>query len=103
MREAVTSVKAVFLNGRHYIAVGTAIFSTDEAMDESSLDEISTFVPVDKGRLILFEPVERQGSWLVEEVTSVDATAAVYDSVEVNGFLATASATRVGPCSAVAC
>lgn len=100
-REAVTSVRAVRFGQIDYIAVGTAVFSTDEDLDESSLDEISTFVPVDKGRLIILEPfqkvVQKQNQWALDEIVTLDTTAAVYDAIVVDGYLAVASATKVTP------
>lgn len=65
-------------------------------MDESSLDEVSTFVPTNAGRLILLEAREQNGKWTLSEVVVVETKASVYDSAVIHGFLAIASAVRVG-------
>lgn len=93
-REAVASVTAVFLNGRHYIALGTAIFSSDDAFDESNIDEVNTFVSVEKGRLLLIEAIETNGSWSFDVVETVETNGAVFDATVIHGFLVIASSTK---------
>ncbi|GMK54981.1 hypothetical protein CspeluHIS016_0200370 [Cutaneotrichosporon spelunceum] len=94
-REAVASVTAVFLNGRHYIALGTAIFSSADALDEANIEEVNSFISVEKGRLILMEATETGGKWSLDFIQTLDTTGAVFDASVIHGFLVIASANKV--------
>ncbi|KAL1411075.1 hypothetical protein Q8F55_002024 [Vanrija albida] len=95
-RETVASVNTVLLNGRHYIALGTAIFGEDDTVDVPLLEEMSAFISAEKGRLILLEPTNKgPGGWFLDVATTFDAAAAVLDAKAIHGFLAVASSTKV--------
>lgn len=86
---------AVFLNGRHYIALGTAIFSSPDALDEANIDEVHSFIAVEKGRLLLMEATEANGKWALDVVETMDTNGAVFDAAVIHGFLVIASANKV--------
>ncbi|CAK9784030.1 hypothetical protein CC85DRAFT_281947 [Cutaneotrichosporon oleaginosum] len=94
-REAVASVNVVFLNERHFIALGTAIFPTAAALDEANIDEVQSFVGVQKGRLLLMEATELDGRWSLKVVEAVETNGAVFDATVNYGYLAVASANKV--------
>ncbi|BEJ16509.1 hypothetical protein CspHIS471_0511140 [Cutaneotrichosporon sp. HIS471] len=94
-REAVASVTSVFLNGRHYIALGTAIFSSPEALDEANIGEVNSFISVEKGRMFFMEATETGGKWSLDFIETVDTTGAVFDAAVIHGFLVIASANKV--------
>lgn len=84
----------VFLNGKHYIALGTAIFSSPDALDESNIDEVHSFVSVEQGRLFLMEATDRNGTWSLDFVETVDTNGAVFDVTVIHGFLVIASSMK---------
>ena len=102
-REEVTSLNLVFLNGRHYITVGTAIFPSDEDFDDFAYAG-GIAVSSKEGRMLLIEPILGASSdtWNINVITSLKTTGPVHDSKVIHGFLAVASASNVRPrCSAM--
>lgn len=93
-REAVASVNAVTLHGHKYILVGTAIFDNKEALEDATLEDVTSFIATNRGRLLLFQINESSGSSL-DLVTSMTFNGPVYDTVVIHGFLAVATATKV--------
>lgn len=85
---------SVFLNGKQYVALGTAIFSSPDAMDESNIDEVHSFISVEQGRLFLMEASEKNGIWSLDFVETVDTNGAVFDATVIHGFLVIASSTK---------
>jgi len=90
-REQVTSLSPVFLNGRHYVAVGTSLFSEDEN-DEYSHG--AGMIYAREGRLHLIEP-KKEGSWQIGVKTTVETVGAVHDVTVIHGFLAVAAGSKV--------
>lgn len=95
-REEVTCLNSVFLLGRHYIAVGTAIFPPDADFDEFAYAGGSA-VTSKEGRLLLIEPIPNVSAdrWDVKIVTSLKLAGPVHDSKVIQGFLALAYASNV--------
>lgn len=94
-REAVASVNAVTLHGRQYILVGTAIFDNDDALEDATLEDVSSFIATNRGRLLLYQANESSSGWSLNLLTFINFNGPVYDSVVIHGFLAVASATKV--------
>jgi len=99
-REAVTAVTSTLLNDKRYIAVGTAVFTSDDVAQEARLDEPASFIQAEKGRLILLEPLLLDGTdddprWVLEVVAELDTPAPVRDCVTIHNFLAIASTAKV--------
>jgi len=91
-REQVTSLNSVFLLGRQYLSVGTALFSDDET-DEYSHG--AGMIYAKEGKLYLVE-VRRAGKdWEIAVKTSIETRGAVHDTAVIHGFLAVASASKV--------
>lgn len=93
-REAVASVNAVTLHGRKYILVGTAIFENEDALEDATLEDVTSFIATNRGRLLLFQINESAGPSL-DLVTSMTFNGPVYDTVVIHGFLAVATSTKV--------
>jgi hypothetical protein len=95
-REAITSVNSALVDGKRYVAVGTAVFTSDDAAEEARLDELSSFIQADKGRFVLLEPeLQDDATWTLKKVTSLDTTAPVLDSVTIHNFIAIATPAKV--------
>lgn len=92
-REEVTALSAVFLNGRQYIAVGTAIFPKDDDMDEFT--HTDTALTAREGHVLVVEP-RKDGEWEIAVIVKADTVGAVHDVKAIHGFLAIASGSRVG-------
>ncbi|OCF33570.1 hypothetical protein I316_04642 [Kwoniella heveanensis BCC8398] len=96
-REEVTALAPVFLLGRSYLAVGTAVLPSD--MDES-YDDDESLVNVKEGRLLLLEVDVRAGA--IEDPTAdvtvkaeLQTIGPVYDIATIHGFLAVAAGSKV--------
>lgn len=103
-REAVTSVAGVTIRGKRYVAVGTAVFADDDEAHEARLDDTAAFLHTEKGRLLLFKPVLREGgdiegdgpSWSLDLVAAKDKDLApVLDIISIHQFLAIATPSKV--------
>lgn len=94
-REAVTSVSSALLGGKRYVIVGTAVFPSDESAEEARLDELSSFIGTDKGRVIILEATQRDERWALSTVTSFETSAAVLDCVVIHDFIAIATPAKV--------
>ncbi len=94
-REEVTALSAVFLNGRQYIAVGTAIFPKDDDMDEFT--HTDTALTAREGHVLIVEPRKDGDGWEIAVIVKADTVGAVHDVKAIHGFLAIASGSRVGP------
>lgn len=94
-RETVASVNAVTIHGRRYILVGTAIFDNDDALEDATLEDVTSFIATNRGRLLVFQLDESSGSTSLDLVTSQTFNGPVYDTVVIHGFLAVATATKV--------
>lgn len=90
-REQVTSLTPVFLNGRHYVAVGTSLFSEDENDEYSHGVEM---LYAREGRLRLVEPTKDR-AWQIVVKTTLETVGAVHDVTVIHGFLAVAAGSRV--------
>lgn len=101
--EDVTCVQGVFLNGRYYFAVGTAIYPSDEEFEDATYSG-GTSVTAKEGRLLLLEPKQINDQWELE-AKQIGADKAqttsgpVHDIAVVHGFLAVAVAGKVRPCT----
>jgi hypothetical protein len=93
-REEVTALSAVFLNGRQYIAVGTAIFPKDDDMDEFT--HTDTALTAREGHVLIVEPRKDGDGWEIAVIVKADTVGAVHDVKAIHGFLAIASGSRVG-------
>ncbi|ORY34709.1 CPSF A subunit region-domain-containing protein [Naematelia encephala] len=95
-REEVTCVQPVFLNGRHYIAVGTAIFPSDDDFDEAVYVGSSAMVNSREGRVLLIEPKLRADEeWDVRALATIKTVGPVHDIEVIHGFLVIAAASKV--------
>nr|WVH01967.1 DNA damage-binding protein 1 [Naematelia aurantialba] len=95
-REEVTCVQPVFLNGRHYIAVGTAIFPSDDEFDEAVYVGPSALVNAKAGRVLLVEPkLLADNEWDMRIHIPIRTVGAVHDLAVIHGFLAVAAASKV--------
>ncbi len=96
-REEVTCLNDVFLLGRHYIAVGTAIFPSDEEFDQFAYAGGSA-VASKEGRLLLIEPVRNDSAdrWDIKISRTLRTAGPVHDAKVIHGFLAVASTSKVG-------
>ncbi|WWC92848.1 uncharacterized protein L201_007809 [Kwoniella dendrophila CBS 6074] len=96
-REEVTSSKAVFLNGRDYLVVGTAILPSDEDYE----DDDNNYLNVKQGRLLLIDIVKdkskekEEDKYQLKVVVQKEVEGPVYDIEVIHGFLAIASGSRV--------
>lgn len=91
-REQVTSLNSVFLLGRQYLTVGTALFSDDE-MDEYSHG--AGMIYAKEGKMYLLEVRQTGKDWEIAVKTSYETAGAVHDTAVIHGFLAVASASKV--------
>ncbi|WRT69742.1 uncharacterized protein IL334_006733 [Kwoniella shivajii] len=90
-REETTSLSSVLLNGRNYLAVGTALLPSEEADYDESL------VNVRQGRLLLiqYEEKGKDDEWELKIITEIKVDGPVYDIETIHGFLATATGSKV--------
>ncbi|WVQ95773.1 hypothetical protein IAU59_002872 [Kwoniella sp. CBS 9459] len=96
-REEITALAPVFLLGRPYLAVGTAILPPDSA---ESYDDAESLVSVKEGRLILANVSVRdeakEGLTADVSVTvELKTIGPVYDVAMIHGFLAVAAGSKV--------
>ena len=94
LREEVSSISEVMLNEHHYIAVGTALLSDDEAVDLVYEENAS---PAKEGRLILLDPVHDRSNntWSLNISAEMTTVGAVNDITLIHEFLAYAAASKV--------
>lgn len=94
-REEVTCLNEVFLLGRYYLAVGTAIFPSEDEMDEFTHG--GTTITAKEGRVLLIEPKsnESEANWEIELKASMDTVGPVHDVKVIHGFLAVAAGSKV--------
>ena len=95
-REEVTCLREVFLMGRYYIAVGTALLSEDEDAGEA-FDVGEMAVRAKSGRLLLVSPEQQGdgGEWMLNVVLAQETTGSVNDFVVIHGLLVVAAASMV--------
>ncbi|WVF68077.1 hypothetical protein IAT40_002840 [Kwoniella sp. CBS 6097] len=96
-REEVTALASVFLLGRPYLAVGTAVLPAD--LDEI-LDDEESLVNVKEGRLLLVDVNVRRDAPEgptadVNVVVESKTIGPVYDVAMIHGFLAVAAGSKV--------
>ena len=102
-REEITTIQSVFLLGKQYIAIGTAIFATEEEYDESTFTGSAAVIHAREGRVLLVEP--RMGvvdgvdgeEWKVEVVCVEKTVGPVHALAVLHGFLVIAAASKVSP------
>ncbi|WWD20338.1 hypothetical protein CI109_104814 [Kwoniella shandongensis] len=92
-REEVTCLKEVFLLGRNYLAMGTAVLPPDSE-DEPAWDDES-LVNVREGRVVLVEPKSEGDQYVMRVVAAIPTVGPVYDLAVIHGFLAIAAGSKV--------
>nr|XP_018260261.1 uncharacterized protein I303_07178 [Kwoniella dejecticola CBS 10117]OBR82419.1 hypothetical protein I303_07178 [Kwoniella dejecticola CBS 10117] len=95
-REEVTSLRSLMLNGKQYLAVGTAILPTDEEDGGADLEE-DNHTNVKEGRLLLIDIVNNTSKTKHELKVVVEKVieGPVYDLEVIHGFLAVAAGSKV--------
>jgi DNA damage-binding protein 1 len=88
-REVITTLQPVVLLGRSYLAVGTAIFSSEADFEDAVLDNEYRVTAKD-GRVMIIEPTAE-----VNMITLLKTNGPVHDLKVIHGFLAVAAASRV--------
>ncbi|KAK8849708.1 hypothetical protein IAR55_005043 [Kwoniella newhampshirensis] len=92
-REEVTSLQDLFLLGRHYLAVGTAVLPPDSE-DGSAWDD-GNLIHVSEGRVLLVEPKVDGDMCTLRTVAQIATGGPVYDLAVIHGFLAIAAGSKV--------
>ena len=95
-REEVTCLNDVMLLGRHYIAVGTAVFPSDEDYEDYFFSG-RLAVASKAGRMLLIEPTHQASAdhWDIKIITFLKTPGPVHDTAIIHGFLALAAASQV--------
>ncbi|KAK4684331.1 hypothetical protein P7C73_g5851, partial [Tremellales sp. Uapishka_1] len=94
-REEVTCANLVFLLGRSYLAVGTALFPTDDEFDDANYGD--GVAAANSGRLLLLDSNydDASDTWTIETTAIIKTVGPVHDAKVIHGFLAVASASKV--------
>ncbi|WWC95424.1 hypothetical protein V866_002287 [Kwoniella sp. B9012] len=95
LREEITSLKAVLLNGQKYLCAGTAILPSDEE-EKNEYDDEDSYINVKQGRLMLIDILQNEKQeWEFKVVVEKTVEGPIYDLEVVHGFLAVASGSKV--------
>ncbi|KAL7425176.1 hypothetical protein Q5752_000864 [Cryptotrichosporon argae] len=100
-RSEITVVEHVFLRGAHHVALGLAVFDTDDAFEDATYDGPGA-LKAGAGRIVVYELTGGAGDGTADaaavalrKVASEDTLGPVHDVAVIHGFLAVAAASKV--------